>query len=148
METEQQRAMTWMMGRDTGASSKSIVAVMLGGNPCQASYPYDSYDFGRCYRLLTLIPEWRRRIGEMAAAGHVWAAIAGAWDELERLYHHDQAIREQVQFLSRKKQQAADWKFYGRIKELELQGLLADPTIEVDVRPDGKSWSSWRRKAA
>lgn len=36
-------------------------------------------------RLLGLVPEWRSRIGEMAAHCPVWAALAEAWDELTDL---------------------------------------------------------------
>jgi hypothetical protein len=48
--------------------------------------PYDPDDFGRCYRLLALAPEWRARIAEMAAYGDEWAALSAAWDELTALY--------------------------------------------------------------
>lgn len=47
------------------------------------SYPYDAADFGRCFRLLEVIPEWRARLSEMAAHGEQWAALVATWPTLE-----------------------------------------------------------------
>jgi hypothetical protein len=88
------RALAWVCGRDTGISSKVIWARMMYAKPERdpfGGYPHDPDDFGRCYRLLQLIPEWRPRIGEMAAEGPVWAALASAWDELTALYEQEHA---------------------------------------------------------
>lgn len=52
------------------------------------SPPLDPDDFGRCHRLLRLIPEWRARIGEMKAAPG-WKRMVGVWDTLEVLYNAD-----------------------------------------------------------
>jgi hypothetical protein len=81
----------WIHGHDTGISSKAIYRHMMGiprddrdwrfGN-----YPLDPSDFGRCYRLLQIAPNWRNRIGEMAKYGKQWAALAGAWDELTAMW--------------------------------------------------------------
>ena len=48
--------------------------------------PYDSDDFGRCYRLLKAVPEWRGRLSEVAAVLPKWAPLVERWDELEDLY--------------------------------------------------------------
>lgn len=84
-------AMRWIVGNDTGISSKAIWAHMnglpVGGDwGADGSFPRDPGDFGRCYRLLALNLAWRLRIGEMAAYGDQWKALAEAWDELESLY--------------------------------------------------------------
>lgn len=79
----------WVRGDDTGISSITIYRLMNGLDRRQSSFadhPHDPSDFGRCYRLLKLAPAWRVRIGEMAAYGREWAALVGAWDELEALY--------------------------------------------------------------
>ena len=84
-----QRAMAWISGPDTGISSKAIWRVMQGVVPEQRAfgcYPSDPDDFGRCYRLLELIPEWRPRIAEMAGVSDTWKALSVAWDELETLW--------------------------------------------------------------
>lgn len=86
-------AARWVAGGDTGASSLAIWSHMMGVDPRTrswgAAYPLDPDDFGRCYRLLWRIPEWRARVGEMACYGPVWAALANAWEELTALYEAD-----------------------------------------------------------
>lgn len=74
-DTVQQRAIKWALGDDTGTSSKTLCAFMLGMNStngCRrygASYPpSDADDRGRCIRLLKLIPEWLPRLPELAEA--------------------------------------------------------------------------------
>ena len=78
-------AVTWIISRDTGISSETIWAHMVGVEPRDRSYnyPHDPADLGRCLRLLQRIPEWRPRIGEMSARGPVWAALVARWDDLE-----------------------------------------------------------------
>lgn len=85
--TEMERALEWAAGDDTGVSSKALMTVMIGKKPRSSfCYPHDGGDFGRCYRLLKLIPEWRARIGEMGMVGAEWKALADHWAELETLF--------------------------------------------------------------
>lgn len=82
----------WIVGDDTGISSKTIWAVMMGKEPTYylgADAPYDAGDFGRCYRLLNEMPSWRARLPEVAAKYLVWAPLVAAWDELTSLYETD-----------------------------------------------------------
>lgn len=61
-------ALAWIVGDDTGISSEVIWAVMMGVDPkniLDKSTPSDPSDFGRCYRLLKLIPEWEKRLEEL-----------------------------------------------------------------------------------
>lgn len=87
-----ERLLEWLCSNDTGTSSKAIALVMSGMSPKiilkenWSPYPHDSDDFGRCYRLLEIFPEWRKRIKEMGCLGKIWKMIASAWDELEPLY--------------------------------------------------------------
>ena len=77
------RAGNWIVGDDTGMSSKTIWAVMLGLNlPGWCCEPADPDDLGRCLRLLELIPEWKPRIGEMAAVSQSWARMIPHWDRI------------------------------------------------------------------
>jgi hypothetical protein len=79
----EKRALAWAIGRDTGSSSKAIMAVMTGNKPeSRHDYPSDGSDLGRCLRLLDLIPEWKPRMGEMRAISPQWAALVDHWDEL------------------------------------------------------------------
>lgn len=88
MSTPPQSAMDWIAGDDTGCSSRAIWAHMSGAKRrvSASDYPHDPSDFGRCYRLLALVPEWRPRIAEMAVYGPHWAALVGVWDDLEAMY--------------------------------------------------------------
>lgn len=61
------RALVWLLGGDTGLSSETLCAHMLGIEyKGHSSPPSDSADRGRCIRLLKLIPEWQERLEEMA----------------------------------------------------------------------------------
>jgi hypothetical protein len=82
------RANAWIAGRDTGASSKALWAVMMGVKS-DGSYPSDGGDLGRCLRLLEAVPEWKPRLKEMAAVNGYWAALVAHWDELAALHAKD-----------------------------------------------------------
>jgi len=76
----------WLMSGDTGLSSMTIFAVMTARPYYRACTPFDSSDFGRCYRLLARFPEWRDRLPEVAVAHRNWEGLVREWDELETLY--------------------------------------------------------------
>lgn len=85
----------WLAGRDTGLSSRAILAWMerdltvasMNGN--RFPYPEDPDDLGRCIRLLNIEPAYRERIAEMAAISPQWARLVDHWDELEKLYYDE-----------------------------------------------------------
>jgi len=89
---EYERAIGWLHGNDTGASSKSIWTVMAG-MPIENDHgdiPCDPSDFGRCYRLLQLIPEWEpgwRKAIE--ARNPAWGPFVEAWDTLVAIYEDE-----------------------------------------------------------
>lgn len=87
------RAEEWLVGRDTGTSSKTIYHVMMGyaikRSPYQFDVPHDPDDFGRCYRLLKLFPAWRERIAEVATALPEWGPLVREWEQLEKLYEEE-----------------------------------------------------------
>lgn len=80
--------MNWILGRDTGLSSQTIWAVMMGAAeaPYGGSTPRDADDFGRCFRLLKHFPEWRDRLSEVAARFPEWGPLVREWAMLESLY--------------------------------------------------------------
>lgn len=84
--------LTWILGSDTGVSSKTIFSALSERYGAKArsrslpDIPSDPSDFGRCFRLLEAIPAWRSRLGEVAAKYPKWQAMADAWDELEALW--------------------------------------------------------------
>lgn len=68
-DTVERRALHWALGNDTGTSSETLAAFMLGmERGGWSSPPSDAADRGRCIRLLKLIPEWLPRLPELAAA--------------------------------------------------------------------------------
>lgn len=78
------KVMEWMMGDDTGISSKSIAAFMCGAdlsNTYWNSPPSDPSDLGRCLRLLERFPEWNDRLPEMASVDKRWAKVIPRWSE-------------------------------------------------------------------
>lgn len=80
----------WMAGSDTGLSSKTLWAHMVGMAYRDIRAPLDPADLGRCVRLLNIFPEWKPRITEMAAYPE-WAGIVAKWDELAALYEEELA---------------------------------------------------------
>lgn len=84
-------ALEWVSSSDTGISSLTIFRVLSGGIAGNRNehVPRDFADFGRCYRLLNAVPEWRPRIPEMAAVSTQWAQLAARWAELEAHYLAD-----------------------------------------------------------
>ncbi len=122
MSTEMQRALDWITGEDTGLSSKTIFEVMTSAQPSpQRSwigfYPLDPDDFGRCYRLLQRIPEWRERLPEVAARYPDWCGLVDAWDELTALYEQEVGTGADVRAHRGKMAR----RLYARMKEIEEQ---------------------------
>jgi hypothetical protein len=80
----------WITNGDTGISSETIWTALSGtqmtGGCWRPGTPIDASDFGRCYRLLQVMPEWRARIGEVADRYPAWRPMAEAWEELTALY--------------------------------------------------------------
>lgn len=61
-----EKAISWIAGEGTGVSSKTIWSMMMSGEPCKYNdTPHDTSDFGRCYRLLKLIPEFEENLERM-----------------------------------------------------------------------------------
>lgn len=102
MESIEVRALRWALGKNVGASSKSIARHMMGMDQGSlgASYPLDGGDLGRCIALLDAVPEWRSRLPEMSIHSPAWAALVTAWDELTAMHR------------------AGSSKIYDRMKEI------------------------------
>ena len=84
------RLADWLKSGDTGASSETIATVMSGRIIGDRRYaPSDPSDFGRCHRLLTIFPEWRPRMSEVAAIFPEWRPLVREWDRLTALYERD-----------------------------------------------------------
>lgn len=93
----------WLANGDTGISSKVIWGVMMGrpsGNRWD-SEPADPADFGRCYRLLKIMPAWRGRLSEVAARYPEWTGLVDAWDELTALYEEELPLKRAPKLYAR-----------------------------------------------
>ena len=88
--TVYQRATQWIVSRDVGTSSRTIWSVMQMVEPDDHDTPSDSDDFGRCYRLLKLIPEWRENLTLVAYRYPSWAPLIREWDRLTVMYENGQ----------------------------------------------------------
>lgn len=95
------RELEWVNGTDTGLSSLYMLQELGSSEAArviaqqQLCYrwdkhpsPLDPADLGRCIRLLDLFPEWRARLSDVALT-RGWAALIGAWPELESLYREE-----------------------------------------------------------
>ena len=84
---------------DTGLSSETIACALghltweeLINRPNsfrdQGWVPLDADDFGRCYRLLELIPEWKSMLPQVAEEhpNTAWPKLVENWDELTELF--------------------------------------------------------------
>lgn len=124
----------WLASDDTGASSRYLAVSLAraagieprqypGGRPQheKRNHPHDPDDFGRCVRMLDVVPYIRPYLpAEMAKPEHgpVWNALAAAWDDLESLYAAEKGKR-------------AAPKLYARIRAI-IDGATA-------TRPGGDS---------
>lgn len=114
-----QRAIQWIVGRDTGASSKALWAQMQGTKGSR-EHPGDPGDIGRCFRLLELIPEWKPRLSEMKAVSPYWAALVDKWDEIRTLMDAESGI---------------DWsKSLEAKKTYKLMRSILDPIKDADSK--------------
>lgn len=83
----------WWKGVDVGKSSSAIFAALCPDSLLAAqareygcgATPLDADDLGRCLRLLSAIPEFKLRLGEIATAypGTPWPQIVARWPKLE-----------------------------------------------------------------
>ncbi len=83
--TTNQKIISWFLTGNVGTSSEAIVAQMTDnktGRDGLGDHPHDNSDFGRCYKLLEAVPEFKSRIGEMSPRSPEWAALIARWDEL------------------------------------------------------------------
>jgi hypothetical protein len=82
----------WMLGGDTGVSSKSMAAIAIGvekGDVFGYDAPHDPSDFGRCYRLVLCAPEVIDAFPAITKKVPAFAGILANWDELCELYERD-----------------------------------------------------------
>lgn len=137
-DKELQRAHRWIVGGDTGMSSETIWSVMMGV-PCRSpSTPLDPDDFGRCWRLLVLIPSWRPRMPEVAKKYPQWTAMVREWDRLSTMYEAVIADKDWPN----------QWTAAGKALYDSMQPLLDEGCIADGWTQDGPGcWSKGSKSA-
>ena len=128
LKTLERRVISWLLSDDTGASSLSICAHMLG-EPCEGYAPSDCSDLGRCLRLLDLVPEWTPRLHEMATYGPDWKGLIDQWEQIVHLYHNEGG----VPFNERPRSPET----YRAMKLAIAEGYRNDPNYECGFGGDG-----------
>lgn len=79
----------WRKSWVIGVSSDSIHWALAGWSVLDSDRrdaPYDSDDLGRCIVLLDLMPEWRKRLNEVAEKVPAFAPLVPEWARLEGLH--------------------------------------------------------------
>ena len=80
----------WLVSNDTGRSSKTMACIALGATgKLRTDAPYDPSDFGRCLRLVEVVPELRTCFGQIAEIEPRFAGILENWDALEAIFRRD-----------------------------------------------------------
>ena len=120
----------WIAGNDTGISSKTIWAVMMNAVPENYGFghfdtPLDPSDFGRCYRLLALFPDWKNRLDEVAEKFPKWGPMVREWDTMTALYERDY-------------ESGKSSELYDLMQKLVDEGRLSDGWIKTGP-------GSWKR---
>lgn len=81
-----ERVSKWARNGEFGNSSKAIWGRLSGFGAISSAHPQDLGDLRRCLLLLERVPEWKGRIGEMAAASDVWGRLAPRWEEIHAIF--------------------------------------------------------------
>lgn len=86
-EDIKKRMTFWLLKGERGLSSEVIFENMCehkfkGGK----HHPCDPADFGRCYKLLELIPEWKKELHKLKSISPVWEKLVDNWDILTIQY--------------------------------------------------------------
>lgn len=98
MEDIKRNPLEWIVYGEVGTSSKTIWAVMMGAVKLPVtphdrflhfSPPADPSDFRRCYNLLLLYPDWKKRLHEVADIFPEWKPMIEHWEDMEKLYFEE-----------------------------------------------------------
>lgn len=81
-----EKAMWWITHGEQGTSSKTMWSCFMGQKNFPVSHPYDPDDFGRCYKLLQAVPEWKSQLHKLKQLSPAWNNLVDNWDELTRMY--------------------------------------------------------------
>jgi len=89
-----QQAVDWIASGEIGNSSKTLWCFFMDATTYNTNVPYDSGDFGRCYKLLKAVPLWRKELHRAKVISPTWNDLIEVWDKLEKLYEKGQTERK------------------------------------------------------
>jgi hypothetical protein len=126
----------WIINGEVGTSSKTIWAVMMGAvmekrrDSWDYGCPHDPDDFSRCWKLLSLFPEWRERLPEVSKIFPEWTGFIREWDKLTEMLESNLKNEPNGYGYSR--------EMYDFMQKLLDEGLLADGWEQTGI-------GSWKR---
>lgn len=85
MEIEE-KYMKWLTGNDTGISSRTMFASLIGIAIDDNDIPSNMRNIGRCVRMLRQFPELRKKLTFVIKEHIEWMPFIDCWKELEKLY--------------------------------------------------------------
>ena len=99
----------WPESRDVGVSSATIYYAFTGVNSYndrKHGVPHDPDDFGRCYRLLKLRPDWLGALPTVAIKFPEWKPFVREWPKLTEMYEaalagHPGSAEEMYEFMQK-----------------------------------------------
>jgi hypothetical protein len=103
MNEETKKIIEWLLGRDTGLSSKRLCGALLGiDTGDRYDFPHDYSDFGRCERFLKLLSRARKVEALAAVAKYCgqWKALVENWERLENIQTKSE-ISDEIEKLTR-----------------------------------------------
>lgn len=84
------KAIEWLLGEDTGVSSKTMCAGVLGIDLGHlADKPYDIYDLGRCVRFCRYVGITDADLRKICKTYPWWEPLYQNWGRLTYLYDHN-----------------------------------------------------------
>ena len=106
----------WLLGDDTGLSSRFLCGIILDIE-VEVNRPHDADDFGRCYRLLSLLTMQQAREVLIIAAkiSPAWAIIRENWSELVEAFRHDERKHAEAYPLW-----GSGYVFYEKLRSMKL----------------------------
>ncbi len=82
------RMMSWVIGNDTGLSSQTLWAAIMGIEMHSPSIPRDPDDFGRCYRLLCYcdLETKEKALKDVGERHEIWEPFVKEWKTMTELF--------------------------------------------------------------
>lgn len=86
----------WLTKGWRGTSSETMFQVISGKLILKhrMSHPCDPDDFSRCYKLLEIIPEWKKELHKMKVISPVWSNLVDNWDKLNEFYEDMRVVKK------------------------------------------------------